>query len=127
MLRHLEDDAADDTKATGAVSLSARIPTFGRDDLRLQYNYGTLGRYIGLLTYPDVDLAEQAAGEVEPLNTYGVTAAYRHFWSPAWRSNLTVSHTEIVDDLEFSPAGTLSYLTPPPQSTLTCCGPLIRT
>ncbi len=109
MLRHLEDDAADDTKATGAVSLSARIPTVGRDDLRLQYNYGTLGRYMGLLTYPDVDLAEQAAGEVEPLNTYGVTAAYRHFWSPAWRSNLTVSHTEIVDDLEFSPAGTLSY------------------
>ncbi|MEC8824061.1 MAG: hypothetical protein VX673_08795, partial [Pseudomonadota bacterium] len=24
-------------------------------------------------------------------------------------SNLTVSHTEIVDDLEFSPGGTLSY------------------
>lgn len=109
MLRHLEDDAADETKAAGAMSLSARIPTIGRDDLRLQYSYGTLGRYMGLLAYPDVDLAEQASGEVEPLNTYGVTAAYRRFWSPAWRSNLTISHTEIVDDLEFSPAGTLSY------------------
>jgi hypothetical protein len=64
---------------------------------------------MGLLTYPDVDLAALAQGDVEPLKTYGATAAYRHFWSPAWRSTLTVSHTEIVDDLVAPPAGTLSY------------------
>jgi len=109
VLRNIEDDAADETKVAGAVSLSARIPTIGRDDLRLQYSYGALGRYMGLLTYPDVDLGALAAGEVEPLKTYGATAAYRHFWSPAWRSSLVLSHTEIVDDLEFSPKGTLSY------------------
>ncbi|MDX1597391.1 MAG: DcaP family trimeric outer membrane transporter [Marinobacter sp.] len=109
LLRSLEDDAADETEVTGAVSVSARIPTVGRDDLRLQYNYGALGRYIGLFTYPDVDLAAQAGGDVEPLKTYGVTAAYRHHWSQNWRSNLSVSHLEIVDDLEASPAGTLSY------------------
>ncbi|MDX1457198.1 MAG: DcaP family trimeric outer membrane transporter [Marinobacter sp.] len=109
VLRSLEDDAADETKTAGAVSLSARIPTFGRDDLRLQYNYGALGRYMGLFTYPDVDLGALALGEVEPLDTYGATVAYRHFWSPNWRSNLSVSHTEIVSDLELSPAGTLSY------------------
>lgn len=109
VLRNLEDDASGEEKLAGAVSLSARIPTIGRDDLRLQYSYGALGRYMGLFTYPDVDLAEQAAGEVEPLNTYGATVAYRHFWSPTWRSSLVGSHTEIVDDLEFSPSGTLSY------------------
>lgn len=109
LLRNLEDDGAEDTKLAGAVSLSARIPTIGRDDIRMQYSYGALGRYMGLFTYPDVDLGAQAAGKVEPLNVYGATAAYRHFWSPAWRSTVTVSHTEIVDDLEFSPAGTLSY------------------
>lgn len=109
MVRSFEDDAADKTETSGAVSLSARIPTIGRDDLRLQYSYGALGRYMGLLTYPDVDLGALAAGEVEPLKTYGATAAYRHFWSSDWRSSVTVSHTEIVDDLEFSPAGTLSY------------------
>lgn len=64
---------------------------------------------MGLFTYPDVDLAAQAMGDVEPLKSYGATAAYRHFWSPSWRSNLIVSHTEIVDDLTASPAGTLSY------------------
>lgn len=109
LLRNFEDNAADETKVDGAVSLSARIPTIGRDDFRLQYSYGALGRYMGLLTYPDVDLAALAMGDVEPLRSYGATAAYRHFWSPAWRSNLVVSHTEIVDDLVASPAGTLSY------------------
>lgn len=109
LVRGIEDDAADKTDLTGAVSLSARIPTFGRDDLRLQYSYGTLGRYMGLFTYPDLDLGALAAGEVEPLKTYGATVAYRHFWSPEWRSNLSLSQTEIVDDLANPPAGTLSY------------------
>ncbi|MFL1454705.1 DcaP family trimeric outer membrane transporter [Marinobacter sp. GN3S48] len=109
LVRNFEDNAADETKVDGAVSLSARIPTIGRDDLRLQYSYGALGRYMGLFTYPDVDLGALAMGDVEPLKSYGATAAYRHFWSPAWRSSLTVSHTEIVDDLAASPAGTLSY------------------
>lgn len=109
VLRHLEDNDADQTKMAAAVSLSARIPTVGKDDLRLQYSYGALGRYMGLFTYPDIDLGARAAGEVEPLNVYGATVSYRHFWQPAWRSSLTVSHTEIVDDLEFSPKGTLSY------------------
>ena len=109
LVRHFEDDAADQTETDGAVSLSARIPTVGRDDLRLQYSYGALGRYMGLLSYPDVDLAALAGGQVEPLRTFGATAAYRHFWAPAWRSTLSVSHTEIVDDLSSPPGGTLSY------------------
>lgn len=108
IVRSLEDDVADDTKVTGAVSLSARIPTVGKDDLRLQYSYGALGRYMGLLTYPDFDRAELAAGNVEPLKTYGATAAYRHFWTPQWRSTLSVSYTEIADDIA-SAASTLSY------------------
>lgn len=109
VVRNIEDDAAEETVTTGAVSLSARIPTVGRDDLRLQYNYGDLGRYMGLFSYPDVDRAALANGDVEPLKTFGATAAYRHFWSPNWRSSLSVSHTEIVDELTAPPAGTLSY------------------
>ncbi|MBW7471987.1 DcaP family trimeric outer membrane transporter [Marinobacter sp. F4218] len=109
LLRNLEDDASGESELAGAVSVSARIPTIGKDDIRLQYSYGALGRYMGLFTYPDVDLVAQAGGEVKALDTYGATAAYRHFWSPAWRSTVTVSHTEIVDDLTAPPAGTLSY------------------
>jgi len=100
-MEHDNPDGEDDEKLGGAVSVSARIPTIGRDDLRLQYNYGHLGRYMGLFTYPDVDLGEQAAGEVDPLTTYGATAAYRHYWSQTWRSSLVLSQTEIVEDLAF--------------------------
>jgi hypothetical protein len=108
LVRSLEDDAADQTKVAGAVSLSARIPTIGRDDLRLQYSYGALGRYMGLLSYPEVDRSALADGEVEPINTFGATAAYRYFWSANWRSNLSLSHTEIADDIK-GPGSTLSY------------------
>ncbi|TBW51906.1 hypothetical protein EZI54_16660 [Marinobacter halodurans] len=114
VLRNLEDDASDDEQLAGAVSLSARIPTIGRDDLRMQYSYGALGRYMGLFTYPDVDLAAQGGGEVKALKSYGATVAYRHYWSATWRSNLVGSHTEIVSDLTNPVAtpganGTLSY------------------
>ncbi|MGP4843043.1 DcaP family trimeric outer membrane transporter [Marinobacter sp. 1Y8] len=107
MLRNLEDDASGDEKLAGAMSLSARIPTIGRDDLRMQYSYGALGRYMGLFTYPDVDLADQAGGEVDPLTTYGATIAYRHFWAPQWRSSLVGSHTEVVDGTAVQGAGSL--------------------
>lgn len=114
VLRNLEDDASDDEELTGAVSLSARIPTIGRDDLRMQYSYGALGRYMGLYTYPEVDLAAQSAGEVKALKSYGATIAYRHFWSPTWRTSIVGSHTEITSDLTNPVAtpvanGTLSY------------------
>lgn len=110
VLRNMEDDnpnGEDDEELAGAVSASARIPTVGRDDLRLQYSYGHLGRYMGLLTYPDTDLAAQAAGDVEPLKSSGATAAYRHFWSSDWRSNLVLSRSQVEDDLE---AGASSVL-----------------
>lgn len=100
-----------DSKTTGAISLSARFPTIGKDDLRLQYSYGAIGRYMGLYTYPDLDLAKQKNGKVDPLKTFGATAAYRHYWSDDWRSTLTASHTEVVNSLLKQDAGngTLSY------------------
>jgi len=105
VLRNMEHDnpnpnGEDDEELAGAVSLSARIPTVGRDDLRLQYSYGHLGRYMGLLTYPDTDLSEQVVNnEVDPLTSYAATAAYRHFWSPSWRSSLVLSRSGVEEDL----------------------------
>ena len=100
-----------ESKTTGAISLSAKIPTIGKDDLRLQYSYGANGRYMGLLTYPDTDLVKQANGKVDPLKTFGATAAYRHYWSDDWRSTLTASHTKVVNSLlkQDTGNGTLSY------------------
>ena len=113
-LEHENGAGKKSSKETGAISLSARFPTIGKDDLRLQYNYGSLGRYMGLLTYPDVDLSKLTADDkVKPLKTFGATAAYRHFWSDNWRSTLSVSHTEVINSLPKlgTPIanGTLSY------------------
>src|SRR5690606_29995860 len=83
MGRQLE--ANDDKTWSGAVAASAVIKTFGQDDLRLQYAYGNVGRYMGLYTYPDVDGSK--ADEAKEFKAQGVTAAYRHFWSPTLRSN----------------------------------------
>ena len=93
-------DSRTDEAWTGAGSLSARIPTIGKDDVRLQYSYGALGRYMGLYLYPDSNYRAEMAtgGDVDPFDSQGITAAYRHFWTAAWRSTLSVSHTEAVDD-----------------------------
>ncbi|WP_246065480.1 DcaP family trimeric outer membrane transporter [Hydrocarboniclastica marina] len=96
MARRLEVD--DDETWAGAASIAARVPTIGRDNVRLQYSYGALGRYMGLLTYPDVQLEDQAADEAKAFVSQGLTAAYQHFWTEAWRSNLVGSHTEAVSD-----------------------------
>ena len=97
--RQLETD--EDKKVAGAVSVSALIKTFGKDDLRLQYSYGAIGRYMGLYAYPDVNASP--ADEVEEFNAQGLTAAYRHHWSSSLRSNLVLSHTEAVDDAFAAP------------------------
>lgn len=109
MARTLEKGNSGDRSLQGAVSLSARIPTVGKDNLRLQYSYGALGRYAGLRTFQDIlntdttvtDGAGNSTtlyGELTPAVSYGATAAYQKHWSPKWRSNLTLSQLEMVTD-----------------------------
>ncbi|HJY79273.1 MAG TPA: DcaP family trimeric outer membrane transporter [Burkholderiales bacterium] len=74
----------------GAVALTAIVPTIGKDDLRMDLNFGNaIGRYQVGGFFPDgyvdtagqVRLARQASGYI----------AYRHFWSPTLRSTLELS------------------------------------
>lgn len=84
-----------DKEWSAAYSLSARFPTVGRDDLRMQFNYGELGRYMGLVTYPDVN---GTATGIEGFNSWGASLAYRHFWNSQLRSNVMFSRTEADDN-----------------------------
>jgi hypothetical protein len=62
----------------------------GQDDLRFMVNYGdALGRYLGLNSYNDgyIDFN----GDIETIDQWGAFIAYRHFWSPKWRSTFSVS------------------------------------
>ncbi|MEH6386761.1 MAG: hypothetical protein V7772_02680 [Pseudomonas profundi] len=109
MARTLEKDSVDDRSLQGAFSLSARIPTVGKDNLKLQYSYGALGRYAGLRTFADILSTDTTApgaggtteyGELTPAVSYGATVAYQKHWSPKWRSNLSLSQLEMVTNTD---------------------------
>ncbi|WP_168709132.1 DcaP family trimeric outer membrane transporter [Halomonas borealis] len=85
------DNGVDDDNEWGdAYSVTGRFPTLGKDDIRLQANYGNLGRYMGLRPYPD---AQTENGEIGGVDAWGASAIYRHYWSDEWRSSLAYSRT----------------------------------
>lgn len=88
LLRKMGDDSNRDWE--NAFSVSAKLPVFGRDDIRLQYNDGALGRYMGLAHFLEsgLDLAR---------DVWGASIAYRHFWSQSLRSTVMYSKTEADD------------------------------
>ena len=72
-----------------ALSLSGKW-MLGKDDLRFMVNYGdALGRYMGLNAYNDGYV--KANGDIDTADQWGAFLAYRHFWSPKWRSTFSVS------------------------------------
>lgn len=90
------DDGLDDDSEWGdAYSVTARLPTFGKDDIRLQANYGNLGRYMGLRPYPDASVTE---GEIEGVDAWGASAIYRHYWTDSLRTSVAYSKTGLDSD-----------------------------
>lgn len=91
-------DAAEDTTWGGAITLGGRIPTFGKDDLRFQLNYGNaLGRYM-TTAFNDAEF-DSDNGSVETFDQWGGFLAYRHFWIDNLRSNLVYSYGEADNDM----------------------------
>ncbi|MGV8844389.1 MAG: DcaP family trimeric outer membrane transporter [Pseudomonas sp.] len=91
----LDDGTAKDSKWGDAYSVTGRFPTFGKDDIRLQANYGNLGRYMGLLAYPDSVVVDGGTenGNIDSIDAWGLSAIYRHFWTDSLRSSLAYSQT----------------------------------
>jgi len=90
---HVDSAAAPDAssgKWGGAFALTGIVPMMGKDDLRMDLNFGNaIGRYQVGGFFPDgyVD----AAGELHLARQTSGYVAYRHFWSPTLRSTLEVS------------------------------------
>lgn len=99
MLRNIQSNVQVNSNAFGgAVSLSGRIDSFNRDDIRFMLNYGNvLGRYASSNLFNDGAINEQ--GNIELFDQYGGFAAYRHWWNTNWRSTLAYgfSYAENVD------------------------------
>lgn len=56
-----------------------------------------VGRYIGLNFSNDAVLTDE--GELETIGVLAGFAAYRHIWSPSWRSNLIYSVQAVDNDI----------------------------
>jgi hypothetical protein len=71
---------------------------FGPDELVGMAYYGQgIGRYFGGNTFgqdalSNIGLPGATDFTLDPLTTYGATAAYRRFWTPQWRSNFVYSY-----------------------------------
>ena len=93
LLRQLTYDVSqtgdDETTFGYGVSFGAKY-TFGMDDIRASVTTGSgLGRYLGLNTWNGAYI--DSNGELEAIDSTGVSFAYRHFWSEKLRSNVVYS------------------------------------
>lgn len=93
LLRQLTYDVTqtgdDETTFGYGVSFGAKY-TFGMDDIRASITTGSgLGRYLGLNTWNGAYIDNN--GELEAIDSTGVSFAYRHFWNEKLRSNVIYS------------------------------------
>ena len=103
LLRELNyEDAAtgiDDSDTGFALSVSGKMPVGDKDDFRWMLSGGSgMGRYMGLNTANGAVIT--ADGSLDAIDSFGGFASYRHFWSPKWRSNFTLSFLDIDNDTD---------------------------
>lgn len=103
LVRQLKVDnaspAADADATAAGVSLAGKL-ALGKDNLTYQLNYGDgIGRYLALATVADAVLD---GNELETIRIASGYLAYKHQWSPAWRSTATVSHLSADQDIALS-------------------------
>ena len=76
------------------LSATGKLKVGQQDDIRFVVTGGEgIGRYLGLNMSNDAVL--DAAGDLEAIGVIGGFAAYRHVWSPGWRSSLTLAHQSV--------------------------------
>lgn len=78
--------AIDDSTWSAAGSLSGKFNLGKSDDIRYMLLAGSLGRYVGLNFVNDAVL--DASGNLQTIDGVAGYVAWRHVWSPKWRTNL---------------------------------------
>lgn len=102
----LDDGVNRDSQWADAYSLTARFPTIGKDDIRLQVNYGNVGRYMGLRAYPD---AIVNGDQIDGVDAWGASVFYRHYWTDTLRSTVAYSASKIQDAGDYTGTTTTRY------------------
>ena len=94
----IDNTTVEDSTWGGAITVGGKIPTFGKDDLRFQLNYGNaLGRYM-TTGFKDAEY-DTAHRSVETFDQWGGFLAYRHYWVDNLRSNLVYSYGSADNDM----------------------------
>ncbi len=91
-----ENLARDEQIRTGwGVSTTARINTYGNDNLRVGFVGGRgIGSYlVGSTT--DLAAAAPVGGAFRTLQNIGAFAGYQHFWSEEWGSNVGYGYSQV--------------------------------
>ncbi|MGQ0698620.1 MAG: DcaP family trimeric outer membrane transporter [Panacagrimonas sp.] len=93
--------AARKDTATGAgLSFAGKI-TLGKDDLKFMLNGGKgIGRY--LAAGASTDAVIDADNELEAIRVLAGYLAYKHQWTPQWRSTFTVAHFSADNDIDLT-------------------------
>jgi hypothetical protein len=79
-------NAIDASTWTAAGSLSGKITTWGKDDIRFMVVGGNLGRYVGLNFSNDAALTPD--GDLESIDGWAGYLAYRHYRTDKMRSSI---------------------------------------
>jgi hypothetical protein len=79
-------NAIDASTWTAAGSLSGKVTTWGKDDIRFMVVGGNLGRYVGLNFSNDAMLTVD--GDLESIDGWAGYLAYRHYWTDKMRSSI---------------------------------------
>tara|TARA_R110001583_G_scaffold192842_1_gene359936 strand:+ start:642 stop:1799 length:1158 start_codon:yes stop_codon:yes gene_type:complete len=77
----------DSSESAGGVSISGRIKSVGKDDIRFTVTSGKgLGRYLGLAL--NADAYVDGNNELATIDQTAANIGYRHFWNDTTRSTL---------------------------------------
>ncbi|WP_210401762.1 DcaP family trimeric outer membrane transporter [Lacimicrobium sp. SS2-24] len=95
-LAYDDGNTIDSTETAAALSVSAKF-IFGKDDLRMMFNTGSgMGRYLGINAANGAVL--DSTGELQSIDSSGGFIAYRHVWTPQWRSTLSYAWFDADND-----------------------------
>ena len=87
--------AVEDSTTGAGLSLAGKF-ALGKDDIKFMLNAGQgIGRYLALGTSADAVLA---SGKLDAIDLYSGYIAYKHAWSPQWRSTITASYFSADND-----------------------------
>lgn len=103
----VDGDGSDETASGYGISVGAKWQ-LGKNDIRASFQTGSgFGRYLGLNTFNAAVV--DANGDLETIDSSGVTFAYRHMWSEKARSNFVYSRGWADNDTTLTGTGVTEY------------------